>query len=267
MPDRFNDVGKVKINLTDIDLKINWEVQPAEVTSIELLDDAIQLIHTQTVGGNANVYLDVSKGYNRQRFNCGTNADLNNLQPISTATGSNQLLRAFKPDAKFELNIVNSTNKALFRRSPTISTSEGDLMEMFFIKEDATLGEIPFHIEPPQRNEGPRCTISVSSLCYLQFDKAISSNSAISHILKIDAFRTTIMHIGNEYVSDDSALEDEAYTPWIIWTKEALRIELPADNSRDTVDSWAKDVIAEFSRYFTLGTLINSGLKKLFGGE
>ena len=267
MADRFNDVGKVKINLADIDLQINWEVQPAEVTSIDLSNAAIQLINTQTIGENASVFLDVSKGYNRQRFVCGTNADLNNLLPISQTTGSNKLLKAFKPDAKFELNIVNSTNKSLFRRSPTISTSEGDLTEMFFIKEDSTLGEIPYHVEPPQRNEGPRCTISVSSLCYKQFDRAISSNTAISHILKIDAFRTSIMHIGNEYVTDDSALEDEAYSPWILWIKDVLRIDLPADNSRDIVDNWVKQIVGEFSRYFTLGSLINSGLKKVFGGE
>ena len=267
MPDRFNDVGKVRINLTDIDLQINWDVQPAEVSSIKLSKDAVQLIHTQTVGDNANVFLDVTKGYNRQRFHCGTNADLNNLLPICTTTESNKLLIAFKPDAKFELNIVNSVSKTLFRRSPTISTSEGELTEMFFIKEDSTLGELPYRIETPQRNEGPTCTISVSSLCFRQLDKAISSNSAISHFVKIDAFRTTISHIGNEYIADDSALEDEAYGPWILWVQEVLRLNPPTDQAREIVDNWINQVVEEFSRYFTLGSLINTGLKNIFGGE
>jgi len=267
IPDRFNDIGKVKLNINDINLEINWELNPAAIVSLSLTNKAIELIHEQTVNKNALVYLDVSSGYLRQRFECGTNADLINLDPLDTKNNNNLLLSAFKPNAKFEINIVNKNDKSLFRRSPSIFTSEGDLIDMFFIKEEITLGELPYRIIPPERNGVVICTVEVSSICFLNFEKVIAENSFFSHVLKLDAFRTTVNHIGTEFEHDETALEDESYSPWVIWIRDTLNIVFPVDNAPETVGRWINDSVNEFSRYYNLGSKINSGIKSYLGVE
>ena len=267
LPDRFNDIGKVKLNLSDIDLNIDWDVSPSKILSVQLSEESIKRVEEQTLGKEAVVYLDVTKGYNRQRFNCGTNQNLHQLNALCTENNSNLLLTAFKPNAKFEINIVCTHEKTLFRRSPSIYTTDGDLMEMFYVVKDDTLGELPYVVEPPMREGTSSCTIKVSSQCFTQFDKAITSELTISNLIKLDAFKNSISHICREYIEDDSALEHESFLPWIVFIEDVLHLSPPKTSDNDEVTQWRQDVIKEFSRYYTLSSSINNGLRLLFGGE
>lgn len=270
---KFNDLGKVKLNVNQIELEVDWGTVPAKIKSISLKQEVINALKTQFGDDEAKIYLDVTKqrgkGYARQRFLCGTSSNLNNLVANCLEGNGSELKKSFEPSAKFMVNIVNvSDDKKLFRRSPALYTTEGEDTDMFLLSMDPELGEMPYKVVPPQINEGATCTIYISSDCFNLFNDNRDS-PILKHIFWIIAFRTTLKHIV-EQCHDDSSLNplnDSSFSPWVNWIKDVLRINKPTDYVQEDLDKWMEDSISEFAIYYTIGSNFKRGLKEVFGDD
>ena len=82
MAERNNDLGKQRLNVTDITIDVDWNAEPVVITKLEL-DSSIQQRMKDTLDGReAKIYLDVTGGYLRQRFDCGPVSGLPNMIPV-----------------------------------------------------------------------------------------------------------------------------------------------------------------------------------------
>jgi len=270
---KFNDVGKVKLNISDVELEVNWNVKPHTIKSIELKAEIIPKLIAQFGSDEATIYLDVTKprgkGYAEQRFKCGTSLELEKLKPECLEGNGNNLKINFSPSCKFVVTIVNtSSEKRIFRRTPSLQTTEGDNVDMFWLDEVSELGEIPFEIIPPMRNESEKCTIQISSICFNIVNKK-RDHGLLKNMLFLSAFRTSISHIADECHTSKNVntLEDDSFSPWINWIKDTLKIDPPSEYDENDVNEWKTKSVAQFSQKYSLATRFNAGLKEVWGDE
>ena len=85
MPERNNDLGKVRLNESAITIKVDWDANPVTINKLELDSELQQRMKDSLDGKTANMYLDVAGGYIRQRFECGPVSGL----PVSYLSRSN----------------------------------------------------------------------------------------------------------------------------------------------------------------------------------
>ena len=267
MAERQNDKGVKRLALINIDTQVDWDADEPAIISLKIDNETCGLIKEQVGSGSAEIYLDVTSGYYRQRFHCGTVDDLPGLDPICIETKSKVLQPGMPTNAKFEVNIVNAGSSLLYRRSPGFRTTKGEEMDLFYFNQDSTLGEIPWRIETPDINSSDgQTTIHVSSEIWHSLLQAKNDNVGVEWMIFVDAMRAVLNTIGMNYIKDDDSINTDGFHMWMSWLKSALKIDPPADNDVETTQQWVNDSMDKVTAYYRLATKINRGMTAATGG-
>lgn len=268
MAERNNDLGKQRLNETNITIDVDWNAEPVVITKLEL-DSSIQQRMKDTLDGReAKIYLDVTGGYLRQRFDCGPVSGLPNMIPACTESKSNEIKKGMPTNAKFEINVVFEDNAVLMRRSPKFRTFEGDEVDLFFFQIDDSLGEIPWKITPPDINSSDsQTTINISSKIFHEMMRVKDNNNGVEWMMFIDAFRTTFGTIAMAILDEESAINSDGFAPIIQWAESVLKIAPPGDSDFSTLIDWKNECADKAFSYYKLSTKVRNGLAVIIGGD
>ena len=242
---RVNDVDKQELNHEQFNLEVNWASQPPTLDKLEFTDPSV----VKKIP-DFEVRITAWNKYILCEFKCGTVAQVlaktGVIERVDTS-GSNALNPGMAENTKFEVNIIDTVDYSIRRRSKKGgATPNAD--DLIVMKSATDIGQQPYTLE---LKENGVVEIHVNEPLHGAFRKRIRDREgALREFMVIECVRKAL----NEYrveaaKNKDSVLEDQRFVPWLVFF-ESLGIDpLSGSDHEDLIEvrEWCENAVEAYA--------------------
>jgi len=238
---RQNDVGKEELNHEQFKLIVDWSNSPPAISSIQFTD---KTIFSGCEG--FNVTITAWNKYILCEFKCGTVQEV--LDGKSTIervdiSGSSALPEGMSESTKFEVNVIDTTDQSIRRRSKRggAAPNADDLIIMLPSK---SIGQLPYEFS---MKENGVVVIEVNENLHTPIRKKIRDRTgAHQEFMLLESVRFALgRYLISAAAHKAGVLSEERYDPWLA-VLDGLGIKPLSATDHETlsnVETWVEDAV------------------------